>query len=130
MTLMLAQHTSLQSGRFEMLGHSYTLEQVETRVRGFWDLSNGFPMPRNTLLCPVCRSPEVGIKHCRFFKVNHKPKTTPYRCDVSFKCFNCSAVWMHGVPVPKEAFKCLHNGGRAWTWRQMRCRLNQRHSNG
>ena len=28
----------------------------------------------------------------------------PYRCDVSFKCCDCSAVWTHGVAIPEAMF--------------------------
>lgn len=97
-----------------MIGHDLTRNEIEYRVDSMWEFTP-FPVPKWVIQCPVCRSCEVFIKQCSFFK----RKENDYRCDVTFKCTNCSYVWTHGVVVPREIAKPMirPNG---WSWREMR----------
>lgn len=99
-----------------MIGHDFTKKEVLERVKRFWELTGPFPIPKQPVLCPVCRSDETMIKNCGFFK--RKPED--YRCDVTFKCTVCSNVWTHGVVVPKEMSEKM-NG--SWDWKGMRKHL-------
>lgn len=78
------------------------LDLVLAATRRHWDLDVPLPVPvGDWLACPVCRSAGPRIRWWRYH-LRGKSETTPYRCDVSFKCVECGAVWMHGVVVPVE----------------------------
>ena len=109
-----------------MIGHDYTPDEVLKRVHRFWDLSGPFPVPRVRVCCPVCGFADVMIKQCKFFV---KRPSMKYRCDVMFKCTVCSAVWAHGLVVPKEMAQArlgggaqviTHTEGKTYFWRDMR----------
>lgn len=71
-------------------------------VRKRWDLSGPVPVPvGDWLACPVCRADQIQARHFRF---HERDSAIPWRCDVSFKCTSCSAVWEHGVVVTREMY--------------------------
>ncbi len=90
--------------------------EVRTRVERRWDLSGPFPAPRWTIECPCCRSTEVRLRQCSFHKREQSP--APHRCDVSFKCTDCSLAFSFGVPIPERMYR--GDEKRIWTWREVR----------
>jgi hypothetical protein len=96
-----------------LIGHDLSKEEILERVNSAWNLSGAFPVPKCKVKCPVCRSNDIFIKQCVFFK----RKENDYRADVSFKCTYCSAVWTHGVVVPEKMAKPMKG---SWSWRKMR----------
>jgi hypothetical protein len=78
------------------------LEAVLAVTEQYWDTSGKLPVPRGEWLqCPVCQTAEPRIRFWRYH-TREKSETTPYRCDVSFKCVGCAFVWLHGVVVSEE----------------------------
>lgn len=96
-------------------------EDVLANVEARWDLTGPLPVPRGEwLACPVCRAGQPQPRHWNF----HRHGTThPWRCDVSWKCISCSAVWIHGVAVPQSMYVAAvpHNRAqRIIQWREAR----------
>lgn len=89
-----------------------------TRCEKLWTIYDEFPLPKRQFDCPVCSDPRdnARIKHFLFHEKTVSP--SKYRCDVVFKCINCSAVWVHGVVIPEEMF--LKRQARKYTWREAR----------
>lgn len=91
-------------------------EEVSERVNRMWDLSNKVPFPKFKMRCSVCGSDEILYKHA---KIHNNPKQfgskSPYRADCSFKCTNCSNVWVHGVKIPESMFRV-----GVYNWRELR----------
>lgn len=80
-----------------------TAEQVHEATAARWDLSATLPVPRpGWLACPVCRVRQVQARHWRFFR--RRGATVEGRCDVSFKCIACAAVWTHGVALDEATY--------------------------
>lgn len=80
-------------------------DRVLAAVRERWDLSGPLPVPRGEwLACPVCRS---GRPQPRYWLWHRKSSGTPlpFRCDVAFKCVECSAGWVHGVAVDEDTYR-------------------------
>lgn len=77
--------------------------QVLAAVEARWDLTGPFPIPRGTWLrCPVCGAGDPQPRYWRFWERSGTP-TIRYRCDVSFKCVDCSALYpTFGVPLPDD----------------------------
>ena len=85
-----------------------SLEITLGNVSAMWDFSTDFPLPKFPIHCPICKALLVFFRYFRFFKRNEANKTTPYRCDVGTKCYNCSAVLpTFGVVITEELFR-LH----------------------
>lgn len=93
----------------------------------FWDMSNGIvPIPRMELTCS-CGA--TGTMTCRNISWRQKPSTPrPYRCDISFKCLNCSRIAHHGVVITQAMFNRAEGfteNGKIHTWRDIRDKLIQ-----
>lgn len=54
--------------------------------------------------CPVCQSREVITKKYNFHS-HLKERTIPWRVDVTMKCCDCAAVWLHGVALSEDDFR-------------------------
>ena len=112
-----------------MIGNPYTQDEVAIRVDKFWSFESGFPQPKTELPCPVCRSSQGIIKDFRFFK-RGGPTPNKFRCDVVFKCTECSMQWAHGVPISEELFKLRvvrgkHKTRQSYSWREAQCLLEK-----
>ena len=94
-----------------------TPDQVHARVANMWDLTTNWPLPRFTLVCPLCHHPDVALKDFRFFE--RKGATIPHRCDVQAKCTRCSHVITFGLAVPPDVYN-RHQPGRRYHWRWVR----------
>lgn len=78
------------------------LETVLAATNARWDLTKRLPVPQNNwMMCPICWMREPRIRFWRYHTRDNS-ETTPYRCDVSFKCTDCAFVWLHGVVVSEE----------------------------
>ena len=78
-------------------------EQLMGRVERRWDLSGDTPVPKWDIQCPVCGSTELRKQRHRFHKRPEGWKTNPYRCDMHYKCADCSYILNpFGVPTPRE----------------------------
>ncbi len=99
-----------------------TAEDIMARVAARWDLSAPLPVPRpGWLRCPVCRAPDVIPKEWRTIRIREPAgHRFPFRCDVSFKCLDCSAVWVHGLPFDDVSGRRLAGGDgpRVVHWRE------------
>lgn len=99
-------------------------EETLGAVRGRWDLRAPLPRPLDGwLACPVCRSPEPQPRYWQFHTMAGV-HTLPWRCDISFKCTSCSAVWIHGLPLDEETWERCKRSGRIG-WRQARRILDE-----
>ena len=79
--------------------------QVAAATAARWDLSGPLPVARpGWLACPVCHTDGVQVRHWRFHERSATP-TVRWRCDVSMKCCDCGAVWVHGVALTDEAWE-------------------------
>lgn len=82
-----------------------TKADVHERVAQHWDLTQQLPLPKQWIKCPVCRSEEVIVRYWKFHvRLPIVASLSPHRCDVSMKCKQCSAVWLHGVVITKEYY--------------------------
>lgn len=104
-----------------MLGHKLSRKEINERINRFWDFKKlyPFPVPRNEVLCPCCRSDEIIIKHYSYFEKESAPGN--YRVDVHKKCTICSLAWTHGVPIDYETYKAADGREhyiRMWTFRE------------
>ena len=101
-------------------------DQILKRVEESWDLSGDFPMPKDIIKCPVCGSKEIQARFWAFHLSSDPHSRVPYRCDVSFKCTRCSAIWIHGIAIPEEMYKkhaSLEPGKQAsklYRWREVK----------
>ena len=103
------------------------LEDVLAATERRWDTSRALPVPRpGWLACPVCRGEVIQPRFWRFHERDGRP-TTPWRCDVSFKCCDCAAVWIHGVALPAETWAGRPNQrvNRQIQWRDARRLLEE-----
>lgn len=82
------------------------IDPVEASART-WTWADGLPLPKHTIQCVQCgASSHDGAIIVRLWNFHHRAKSSwPYRCDVSFKCRICAAVWFHGVAVPRELWE-------------------------
>jgi hypothetical protein len=78
--------------------------EVERRVEKMWDLSGAFPIPKFLVTCPSCQTAEVTLQQVGFTQRDWTGSPAPWRCNIGFKCCECSMVWLYGVPVSKEMF--------------------------
>jgi len=78
--------------------------KADERCAAFWDMSNGIlPIPRRELNCPSCRKRELTARRIRWRKLfPGEGSQFKFRCDLGFKCMNCSAVVYHGIVIPRE----------------------------
>jgi hypothetical protein len=73
-----------------------------------WDF-DPIPLPKGDWMkCPVCRAGECIPKQF-LFHVAQPGASLPYRCDATFKCRDCAAVWSHGIVVPGEVYDRFPN---------------------
>lgn len=104
------------------------LSAVLAATAKHWDTSHAVPYPRpGWLVCPVCRDPNPRLRWWRFHQ-RAKSRTTPYRCDVSWKCIACACVWMHGVVLPADAWEhrpAPWRDGQTIAWRHGRRYLKE-----
>ena len=98
--------------------------QVHDAVARHWDLSGPYPVPVGRWIwCRVCgtdRAPQA-----RWWRWHLRTAgTIGHRCDVAFKCVECSAVWQFGIPVP-EAYYRRHASreGKLIHWREVKSAL-------
>lgn len=98
------------------------LERVERR----WDLSGPVPVPRWDVECPSCRGTEVALRQCSFHYRHKTGSKSPWRCDVSFKCLECSLTFTFGVPVPQGMYEAVP---RTLGWREVK-ELLEEHASG
>lgn len=90
-----------------------------------WDLSGPLPIPTWDLACPVCgakRSEGAIIGRAWKFHTRQTATPHPWRCDVSFKCASCAAVWAHGVVVPIGMYQAREQGS-PYDWRAAKALL-------
>ena len=104
-------------------------EEILNRVEEAWDLSGDFPLPKVPIKCPVCGSGEIQARNW-IFHLARDPSISrvPYRCDVSFKCTRCSAVWVHGIAIPEKIYRKHVKTGekqRGYYWREVKKILEQ-----
>lgn len=93
------------------------------RTQEAWIL-DPLPHPRFDLACPVCKrgSTRFGTVMIRGWKYHdrqtkHANQDRTRRCDVSFKCIECSAVWVHGLVVTERHYQERAQERRDWHWR-------------
>ena len=67
----------------------------------FWDMSGDFPVPKGDFNC-FCGGKNV-IRQISWMSKSDSP--SKYRCNISFKCTVCSAVFVCGVVVPKVMYE-------------------------
>jgi len=103
---------------------AYSEREVLEKVSKAWTISDEdlFPLPKFIVRCPVCESEDIQARNWQFtFKDSGGAK---YRCNVSFKCCNCSSVWTHGVVIPEEMFRKHVRGNihqtKLYHWREVR----------
>ena len=72
------------------------------------------PVPRFQPQCPVCREKTVLLRSYHYFD---RGITARFRCNVTFKCLVCSAVWTHGLAIQPSQRK---TNGYFVEWRQAR----------
>lgn len=100
--------------------------EVMAAVTARWDLAGVLPVPRGEwLACPVCRAGRPQPRYWRWHRRSGTP-TIPGRCDVSFKCVDCSAVWTHGVPIDADTFerRATKVNRQIW-WREARTLMDR-----
>lgn len=100
------------------------VDEVHAAVAARWDLSGPLPTPRDGWLrCPVCAAQRLQIRHWHWHTRDNA--TVPHRCDVAFKCADCSAVWLHGVPVPPDYWYRNATAAARVGWRDGRRMLEE-----
>ena len=109
---------------------SLSKEEILKRAEEAWDLSGDFPIPKDIIRCPVCGSKEIQARYWLFHPSGNPDSRVKYRCDVSFKCTRCSAVWVHGVAIPEELYKKhISEPGKQssmrYSWREVKKILEQ-----
>jgi hypothetical protein len=72
------------------------------------------PVPLFRPACPVCRGGRILLRSWRWFD---RGITARFRCDVSFKCLSCCAVWQHGLALQRSQRKA---NGAVVEWREGR----------
>ncbi|MGI9085385.1 MAG: hypothetical protein ACR2FE_08835 [Aeromicrobium sp.] len=72
------------------------------------------PVPRFQPTCFSCDGKDVLLRSYHYFD---RGITSRFRCDVTFKCLTCSAVWTHGLAIQPSQRK---NNGHYVEWRQAR----------
>lgn len=107
--------------RFPDLGADEVLDRVGAR----WDLDQPVPVPiGDWLACPVCRTPEPQPRYWLF--LDRSGHAIAYRCDIGFKCTDCSAVWVHGLAIPERVFRPWRKRvGKRIDWREAKQRLEE-----
>lgn len=74
-------------------------DDVHARVAKRWDFNGPLPQPTpGWLRCPICGDEQPTPRYWRFHQ--RPASSVRWRCDVSFKCTDCSHVWVHGIPLP------------------------------
>jgi hypothetical protein len=97
---------------------TFTTEEILERVNRHWDLTYSLPIPKFDLECWVCKSNDILLRQWTFHdRAKRTGSKYGCRCDASFKCTECSLVWVHGVLVPKEMFD-KYKDKRLVTWRK------------
>lgn len=79
-------------------------------IEWMWEWRAGLPFPRYRPLCPQCERRDTLIRQWTFrSRANEKLANVESprlgRCDVSFKCPNCSMVWFHGIVITDEQYE-------------------------
>lgn len=90
-----------------------------SRVQAHWDLSGPFPVPRFTPVCSQDAPHPTVIRGCIFHQ-----RSGGYRCDVMFKCVDCSNTIAFGVVIDKEMWHRATTAkfipGKFHNWRDMK----------
>ena len=123
---MAEEITQSKKEKIKNIFPSFDPETVLKRVQEKWDLSGDFPLPKWDIRCPVCGSPHVQARNWQFAYQYNSP--TKYRCNVSFKCTECSAVWIHGVVITEEMFRKhvkIDNKPVYYPWREVKEKLGR-----
>lgn len=95
---------------------SLSPDEVAEHINRRWQILGGiYPMPAWTLVCPVCGSDEIQLRHHHFHR--RPGKSNPFRCDVAVKCVECSHVFVFGVVVPAEIY--ARSEQRRHEWREV-----------
>ena len=95
------------------------LDEVLRRTAEHWDMDGAYPVPRGDWLrCPVCGSADAQGRAWRYHRPQHAV-TTPYRCDVTFKCTQCACVWLHGIAVTQEHWHAHRRTSGHIRWRNV-----------
>ncbi len=99
----------------DLLFKSYSHEEKFTKIYQRWDFSKVLPVPLFDFVCPICGSDRIKLGEWIFFR-KKSSNGTPYRCDVRFKCTECSFVPIFGVVVELKIFNKLDHYKHAFTW--------------
>jgi len=108
---------------------AYSEEEVLNRVSKAWTIEEGdvFPLPKFVVECPVCKSVDIQARNWQFTLKDSGGNK--YRCNVSFKCTQCSAVWTHGVVIPEIMFRKHVKGNihqtKLYHWREVKKLLEE-----
>ena len=82
-----------------------------------WDMSGPFPVPKQELICPICRTPTMTLRGPHFHLRPDSPRL--YRCKISFKCVSCSYVNTYGVVIGEAMYKAAEKRDKLhMTWRE------------
>lgn len=81
-------------------------KELLDRVARRWHLDGRVPLPKGEwMYCGACGAgpPSQHLRSWRFGQYGENAeKTWRYRCDVAFKCTDCSLVYVFGVATPQE----------------------------
>ena len=101
---------------------AFSEKEVLERVKRAWDLSTDFPIPKFRIICPICKSEAIQARNWQF--QYRDVGGCKYRCNVSFKCTQCSHAWVHGVVIPEELFRKHVRGNvhqtKLYHWREVK----------
>lgn len=94
-----------------------SLDKVSER----WDLTGLLPIPKWNLKCDQCgKTHEDGAIQLRswsFAVVPWGKSKNTHRCDVSFKCRECSLIFYYGVVIP-DSMAQKHYVKTYYRWRE------------
>lgn len=100
----------------------FTIEETMNRIHSKWEMSGPVPLPKFEVKCPVCSEKKPLLKGA-LFHTRRKVSSNPFRCDVKFKCIECSFVWAHGLVVPRE-MAVQHDFNRTIHFRELQRKIN------
>jgi hypothetical protein len=84
----------------------WSAEDIMDNVRRYWNLDGPLPIPHAwpDHSCPFGHRP-VQFRHWQFHEAPRGPRArVPYRCDVSFKCGECSMVWVQAPALDEDTY--------------------------
>ncbi len=105
---------------YKYLGHNLSEEEIEKNIDNHWEIYKNFLFPKFIIKCPICGSEKVILKQERFFRRDEG--RMKYRCDIAFKCSECSNVWWFGVVIPDDLGKkqMIGNNSATYYWREIK----------